>query len=219
MNGVKAGRKRREEEKRFFHCGKAAAGKKNAVFSRKKEKGQALTELVVILIGICFVLLGVILFSVVGVNGVQNVLAARREADHNMSEGIMKTAGKQISHWVNIEKNQGDGMQFTADDLAVSGYSADGSVFRRELVSSDGSMDISSLAAGKKSDHYTHFDFATVRLFFLAAALTSGSARINDIMSDSKLKDVHIALKKFGLSSKIDIEDTVYMPDIYSGND
>lgn len=195
-----------------------AAERKNIFFTRRccNRRGQALTELVAILIAICFVLLGVILFSVVGVNGVQNVIAARKEADHNMSEGVSKASGKQISHWSNIDNGEGDSMQFTADDFATGGYSASGSTYRDELVSTDGSFDINAHAANRKGEHFEYFDLAVSRLFFFAASLTSGSARIRDVMSDSGLKDVRRALERFGLSTKIDIEDTVYMPDIYS---
>ena len=76
-----------------------AAEKKHLSLYRRcrSERGQALAELMTILIAICFVLLGVILLAVVGVNGVKNAVSARKEADHNMSEGIAKASGRQIS--------------------------------------------------------------------------------------------------------------------------
>lgn len=195
------------------------AAEKKHLFLRKrcrKERGQALAELMTILIAICFVLLGVILFSVVGVNGVKNAISARKEADHNMSEGIAKASGRQISYWANIGNGEGDSLQFTADDLSVSGNSASGTVYRDELVATDGSFDVNVLAANRKGEFFEYFDLAVSRLFFHAASLTSGSARISDVMSDPKLRDVRRALARFGIGAKIDIEDTVYMPDIYS---
>lgn len=178
-------------------------------------RGQALTELVISLIAICVVLLAVILFSVAGVQGVKNVIAAREEADSNFANGRASGSGQYISYWENISGQNGDGMQFTADDTAMSGTIAPGGVFRDELVTSDGNVNMADIVAHKKEAHYDAFDLATVRIFLHAARLTSGSAQINDVLDDKDLYDVKYAIKRFGVAGKITIKDSVYMPSIY----
>ena len=187
------------------------------VFPRRKDcRGQAFTELAAVLVAICVVLLAGIFFSVVGVRGVKNVIAAREEADRNLASGTMSESGKQISHWVNIEGSQGDGLQFTADDSPVQGGGADGGIYRGELVTTDGQLDASSLAAKETAVCYKSFDLASANLFFNAAQLTGGSAKILDVMSDEKLYDVKTAMRKFGTGSQIDLHDTVFLPNVYA---
>ncbi len=183
---------------------------------RKNCRGQALTELVTILVGICVVLLAMILFSVTGIKGVRNAIEAREEADRNLASGTASDNGRQISHWINIDNYQGDGMHFTADDKAITGGAADSGVYRRELVSSDGSMDLGYLAGAKGNKNLQTFDLAITNIFFKAANLTSGSARISDVLGDQKLYDVKKAMQKFHISTDIEIHDLVYMPNVYS---
>lgn len=179
-------------------------------------RGQALTELVTILVGICVVLLSVILFSVVGIKGVKNVISAREEADRNLASGTASNSGRQISHWINIDNMQGDGMHFTADDEAVTGGSVDAGIYRRELISSDGSMDLGYLATSGGNRNFKPFDLAVSSIFFKAANLTSGASEISDVMEDQKLYDVKKAMQKFNISTVISINDRIFMPNVYS---
>lgn len=187
------------------------------IFQRNNgNRGQALTELMVILVAICIVLLSAILFSVTGIRGVKNVISAREEADRRVVNQTAASSGTQISYWANIEGLQGDGLQFTADDIAVTGGGTESGVYRKELVTTNGELDMTYLAAQKNEKHFRNFDLAAVRIFFQAADLTSGSAQIHDVLDDKKLYDVKNAMKKFGISTDIRIEDRVYMPKIYS---
>lgn len=203
----------REEEKVFQNRRKVY---KKLFRSRPFQRGQAFTELAAILIAICVLLLSVILFSVTGIRGVKNVILARENADKNLDEGIASGSGKQISHWINIGNGQGDSMHFTSDDLSVTGSGTDGGVFRSELSSTDGKMDIPLLSAGEQEAYYRAFDLAAVRVFFHAAKLTSGSATESNVLGDEKLYDAKNAMKKFSISTNIRIHDVVYMPNVYA---
>lgn len=185
--------------------------RKNFSFS----SGQALTELVICLVAICVVLLAVILFSVAGVQGVKNVIEARENADTNYANKRRVTNSRQISYWENIDGLNGDGMQFTSDDTPISGAGASGSLFKDELVTSDGNLNVISIASKSNEAHYDAFDLAVVRVFLNAAQLTSGSAQIDDVLDNKYLYDTKHAIKRFGVAGKITIKDSVYMPVIY----
>ncbi|MBP5182715.1 MAG: hypothetical protein J6331_06790 [Lentisphaeria bacterium] len=194
-------------------------GRKGKIFREKRAdcRGQAFTELAAVLIAICVVLLAGIFFSVVGIRGVKNVISAREEADRRLASGtVASNSAAQISHWVNIDGSQGDGLQFTADDTPVRGGGGDGNLFRDELTTTDGTLDMASLSSRETAAYYKSFDLAVVNLFLNAANLTGGSAEILDVMSDKKLYDVKTAMKKFGTGSQIDIRDTVFLPNVYA---
>ncbi|MBO4304274.1 MAG: hypothetical protein J6A21_06780 [Lentisphaeria bacterium] len=192
------------------------ANRGRAPVRRQGCRGQAFTELAAVLIGICVVLLAGIFFSVVGVRNVKNVIAAREEADKNLASGTITVGGKQISHWVNIDGSQGDGLQFTADDSPVQGGGCDGNIFRGELVTTDGHLDLPNLASRETAVYYKSFDLAAANLFLNASQLTGGSAQVLDVMNDKKLYDVKTAMKKFGTGSQIDLHDTVFLPNVYA---
>lgn len=177
-------------------------------------RGQAITELVVCLIGICFIVLGMLLVSVVGSKGVRNILEAREDAERNMVNGTGASSARSIGVWHNIEPGQGDGLYFTADDTAFPGGSGNSGLFSNELVTSDPAISIPVLAGKLKSENYIPFSALESSQFFLRAAdLKEGKSSLTDPLGDKHLHDLKRALQRFGVATDITIDDKLYLPE------
>ena len=184
------------------------------ISGKKHCRGQAVTEMMACLIGICFVILGMLFVSVVGSKGVRNILEARKDAESNIVHGSGSASGQSIGVWFNIEAGQGDGLYFTADDSSTRGNAGNPAFFRKELISTNGDFDIPALAGKRKTENYIPFSLENNPLFLRAADLKEGSSTLTDPLGDKNLFDLKRALGKFGLGTEITIQDKLYLPDI-----
>ena len=55
---------------------------------RKSERGQALAELIISMVGLCAVMIGLMVVAVLGMSGIRNAITAREKADKNSISGI-----------------------------------------------------------------------------------------------------------------------------------
>ena len=194
--------------------------------TRRGERGQAITELLISLLAIAAVLLGVIMVSVMGISGIKNIIETRTEAERKMTANAFGTVQPQhITEWINIRRSgggteaqfikntQGDGIQFTQDDEAVTAQASDGSVFADELNSTDGTFSTSHLASTTYARNAFEPKLELSNIFISAADLTSARKTINDPLSEYDLSAVTRALRRFGINAQnFKIEDTVFMP-------
>lgn len=181
-------------------------------------RGQAITELMACLIGVCFVVLGMLFVSVAGSKGVRNILTARKDAERNMVSGMGASGAGSISIWYNIESGQGDGLHFTADDTSFPGNAGSSGLYRKELVSSgEVHLDVPFLAAGRKNENYIPFSVVeSNQLFLQAADLKEGKASETDPLGSRHLHDLKLAMRRLGIGTNITIEDKLYLPGIPS---
>lgn len=98
--------------------------------SRKHERGQAIVEMVVGLIGISIVFLGILGFSLLGVENIKYLITARENADTEQG-GI---APQYIADR-NIWETKKDGDIYTIDDTATVGTPHDSNDFSGQLES------------------------------------------------------------------------------------
>ncbi len=180
--------------------------------SRAGERGQAVTELVVSLIGILVVFLGLLLISALGIENVRNVIEARAAADRAASSGYVGgDRGQYIIDW-----DYGpDGIPFTADDVPNTAVSSQGDVFIPQLTDSSGEFSlVSSLNGSSYVNPRNNFapDLSAVNLFTVAATLSSGTETQNDPLSERGLSDLKEAVRRFLTGGDFHLEDTAYMP-------
>ena len=83
---------------------------------RKTERGQAIGELLIGLIGLCIVMIGLFMISGLGMVGVRNTIAAREDVDRYSLHGETQGQGhvRAIDTWATGQ----DGLRFTYDDTA-----------------------------------------------------------------------------------------------------
>ena len=81
---------------------------------KRSERGQAVSELVISLIGVSLIVLGTIMVSVMGISGIRNLIDTRSEAERKMNANAFgDVQANHITEWVNIRRNDGAGLQFT----------------------------------------------------------------------------------------------------------
>ena len=101
---------------------------------RKSERGQALAELVIGMIGMCSVMIGVMVIAVLGMAGIRNAVKAREKADLYSIRGIENGSPTDISTW----KDGLDKLTFTNDDIRVSGTAPKPDIFLAPLTDNTG---------------------------------------------------------------------------------
>lgn len=194
----------------------------------RHERGQAIAELLISLLAIAAVLLGVIMVSVMGISGIKNIIETRTEAERKMTANAFGAVQPQnITEWIHIRRSgsgkdaqflqksqkDGDGIQFTQDDEAVTAQTTDGKVFTDELKSTDETFSTSYLASTTYARNAFEPKLEISNIFISAADLTSARKTVNDPLSEYELSAVTRALRKFGINAQnFKIEDTVFMP-------
>jgi hypothetical protein len=170
---------------------------------RKYQKGQAIAEMVVSIVGLMAILLGMILVMEMSIARIDNIIEARGEADIAAYNGIYSSPGDDILYW----DEGADEMMHTPDDTAVTGTSDFGDTFLGEL--SNGSFSLSSdLPPEYVEDNFAR-DYASGITFLAAAGLTSAEESTTISLSDAERI-------LFNISPIQELEDTVYMPIIAS---
>lgn len=198
---------------------------------KKSECGQAVSELLISLIGVSLIVLGTIMVSVMGISGIRNLIDTRSEAERKMSANAFgDVQANHVTEWVNIRRNggtglqfadpglgAGDGIQFTQDDEAVTSQ-ADGSVFMDTLNETENRFSTSYLASTNYAQGAFEPKLELSNIFVSAADLTSARRTVTDPLGQYQLSAVARALQKFGIHAEdFKIEDTVFMPRTGSG--
>ena len=97
--------------------------------SRKNERGQALAELTASLIGMCFIMIGVLAVSGLGMVGVRNAIATREQVDQyslqgeKHGEGRLKSVGGDVEPGPFLEELKSNSGDFATYKLASRDYS------------------------------------------------------------------------------------------------
>ncbi len=173
----------------------------------KNERGQAIAELAAGLVGICFVIIGLLMVAMLGITGVKNIIQARSLADQYSATGQVTGSPRHITTW-----SDPDGLPFTADDAPQTLSFPNAVTFTEELTDNTGTFQTAMLADTTYAQEAFESRFVESNLFVSAASLTAGEVRVSDPLSRYENFDAKRILDRLGLTSDFTIEDTVYMP-------
>ena len=173
----------------------------------KNERGQAIAELAAGLIGMCFVIIGLLMVAMLGMTGVKNIIQARSLADEYSASGQISGSARHITAWVDP-----DGLPFTHDDRPQTLSFPNAVTFMQELTDNTGVFQTAMLADTDYTQEAFESRFVESNLFVSAANLTAGEVRVSDPLSQYENFDAKRILSRLGLTSDFTIEDTVYMP-------
>lgn len=186
---------------------------------KKMEKGQAITEFVICMMGILFVFLGLLATSILGMENVRCVIDSRSEIDVKSEMGTTfgGESPKPILEW----SNGNDGIPFTADDEPSASMPfypyIDLFNTQNHTLNSSGTEDGSPLDIHPLSLYQTgergYTDSDRVNMTFLGAASLSGSTvTVSDPLSKRGLPELQQLLRWLSGNGIHSIEDTVFMP-------
>ncbi len=175
---------------------------------RKSERGQALGELTISLIGLCAVMIGMLTIACLGMNGIRNTIAARGQADKFSFSGIEKGSPDNISTW----KYGSDGIPFTNDDHQVRGSSPNSEIFLGELTDNSGIFKTGQLAQTRYAEHAIESKVLESDLLLSAAGLTQAEKVIEDPLSLYQHFDAVRILRALGMPTAFTIKDQICMP-------
>jgi len=178
--------------------------------SRKTERGQAIGELLIGLIGLCIVMIGLFMISGLGMVGVRNTIAVRKEVDKYSLQGETRGEGnvRAIETW-----NTGrDGLRFTNDDTFSVDGAAEVRAYLPELQSNSKVFSTSQLAKTSYSGCALDTRFKESELFLSAADLTVSRKVVTDPLSVFAHFDAMRILRAFGIASTLSVVDQLVMP-------
>lgn len=180
--------------------------------AKKYQRGQAIAEMAVGLVGIMAIFLGLLFISALGIENIKVLLTARGRADESSAAGgyLGCSSGDSILEW-----NYGnDELFFTADDSYTTGDGASSSYISGELVSTDGGFNLDDSLEGVT---YVQYNFANeipeANLFSVCADLTSWEAQEEDPLGKHELGDL-VSAFRYLIHDEPDfsLDETVYMP-------
>lgn len=177
---------------------------------RKTERGQAIGELLIGLIGLCIVMIGLFMISGLGMVGVRNTIAAREDVDRYSLHGETQGQGhvRAIDTWATGQ----DGLRFTYDDTASAASTVEVGAFLRELQSNSGIFSTSQLAKTPYSEQALDTRFRESELFLSAANLTASRKVVHDPLSVFEHFDAMRILRALGIASTLSVVDQLAMP-------
>lgn len=178
--------------------------------SRKTERGQAIGELMIGLIGLCIVMIGLFMISGLGMVGVRNTIAAREEVDRRSMHG--ETQGQGFVRSIDTWSVGFDGLRFTNDDTSSPAGSVEVGAFLRELQSNSGIFSTSQLAKTPYSDQALDTRFKESELFLSAANLTASRKVVTDPLAVFEHFDAMRILRALGIASSLSVIDQLAMP-------
>jgi|GEM_PF-2608569 len=178
--------------------------------SRKTERGQAIGELMIGLIGLCIVMIGLFMISGLGMVGVRNTIAVREEVDKYSLQG--ENHGQGYVRAIDTWRTGGDGLRFTNDDTSSAAQTVEVGAYLRELQSNSGEFSTSLLAKTPYSDHAPDTRFKESELFLSAADLTASRKVVTDPLSVFEHFDAMRVLRAFGIASTLSVVDQLAMP-------
>ena len=175
---------------------------------RQAERGQALAELVISMIGLCAVTIGLLGIAVLGMSGIRNTITAREKADQNSISGVENGSAGNISTW-------GDGpdrLTFTNDDVRKSGTSPNSEIFLGELTDGSGQFKTGMLTGTRYADHAFESKVIESDIFLSAARLTQAREVVSDPLALYRHFDAARVMKSLGFPANFTIVDTISMP-------
>lgn len=175
---------------------------------RKSERGQALAELIISMIGLCAVTIGLMVVAVLGMSGIRNTIAAREKADQNSISGIENGSAQNIDTW----KNGQDGLTFTNDDVCKSGASPNSEIFLGELKDNTGTFSTAMLSKTEYAEHAFESKVIESDILLSAARLTMAREVVSEPLQLYKHFDAARIMKALGFTSNFTLIDTISMP-------
>jgi hypothetical protein len=176
---------------------------------RKKypfERGQALCELVAGLLGLCFVMIGILGAALLGMHSIRNTIQARTLADENSRKGSRQGNAKFIVDW-----NRNLSVTLSGKGHARYGNLGDPGAFTEEL--SDNTKRFHTHYLGTKAPYAENaFSLIESDLLISAADLTFGSAVRTDVLQEYKHFDAVSILKSLGLPHDFVLREDICMP-------
>lgn len=158
--------------------------------SRKTERGQAIGELMIGLIGLCIVMIGLFMISGLGMVGVRNTIAVREEVDKYSMHGETHDEG-------HLKAVDGD---------------VEPGPFLEELKSGSGNFATYELASRDYSGQMLNTRVSESSLLFSAAHLTASRKVVSDPLSIFEHFDAIRVLSAFGIASSLSVTDQLAMP-------
>ena len=175
---------------------------------RKQERGQALAELVIGMIGLCAVIIGLLTIAVLGMAGIKNTIAAREKADLFSIRGQENGSPENIATW-----NKGrDNLSFTNDDARKMGTPPNAESFLGELSDNTKTFQTAMLSHTQYAENAFESKVIESNIFLSAARLTAANEVISDPLTLYRHFDAARILKSLGLPSGFTIKDTISMP-------
>ena len=193
----------------------------------RHERGQAIAELLISLLAIAAVLLGVIMVSVMGISGIKNIIETRTEAERKMTANAFGAVQPQnITEWIHIRRSgsgkdaqflqksqkDGDGIQFTQDDEAVTAQTTDGKVFTDELKPTDETFSITE--EGTHTVTRAIGNIESLPVYRIKGVLTAGASNYISITTNGTEMKVMNATLSEGETLVVDTDRmTAYVVD------
>lgn len=188
------------------------------------ERGQAITEFVVCLIGMVFIFLGLLAVSILSMENVRCVLDARSDVDVASSQGS-SIGGKAPEAIVEWDWGK-DGIPFTADDSSTTGAQT---TYIHEFDTANYSITDANTSSSTPEDPRERLYINPLNLYkleelgyasakaanstFLSAADLNGATNtVRDPLSKHGLPDLEKLIRSFTGSVSFTLKDSVYMP-------
>ncbi len=175
---------------------------------RKSERGQALAELIISMVGLCAVTIGLMVVAVLGMSGIRNTITAREKADKNSISGIENGSMENIATW----QDGMDRLTFTNDDVRKSGTAPNSEIFLGELKDNTGAFSTAMLSRTQYAEHAFESKVMESDIFLSAARLTMAREVITDPLELYKHFDAARVMRALGFTSNFTITDTIAMP-------
>ena len=175
---------------------------------RKSERGQALAELIISLVGLCAVTIGLMVVAVLGMSGIRNAITAREKADKNSISGIENGSMENIATWQDGQ----DRLTFTNDDVRKSGTAPNSEIFLGELKDNTGSFSTAMLSRTQYAENAFESKVIESDIFLSAARLTMAREVITDPLKLYNHFDAARVMRALGFPSNFTLIDSISMP-------
>ena len=175
---------------------------------RKSERGQAMAELIIGMVGLCAVTIGLMVVAVLGMSGIRNAISAREKADKNSISGIENNTAQNIATW----QDGPDGLTFTNDDVCKNGTAPNSDIFLGELKDNTGSFSTSMMSKTEYSEHAFESKVIDSDIFLSAARLTTVREVVTDPLLLYKHFDAARIMRALGFTSNFTLIDSISMP-------
>ena len=175
---------------------------------RKSERGQALAELIISMVGLCAVTIGLMVVAVLGMSGIRTAITARERADKNSISGIENGSAQNIATW----QNGSDGLTFTNDDVRKNGSAPNSEIFLGELKDNTGTFSTAMLSKTDYSEHAFESKVIESDIFLSAARLTMSREVVTDPLLLYNHFDAARVMRALGFTSTFTLIDSISMP-------
>lgn len=170
------------------------------------ERGQAVCELVAGLLGLAFIMIGVLAVALLGMQSIRNTVNARTMADENSLRGNREGNPRFIVDW-----NQNLSVTLSGRGRARYGSLSDPGAFTEELT--DNTSHFHTHYLGTRSAYADNpFQLKESNLFVSAADLTFGSAVRQNVMQEYRHFDASSILRAFQMPSDFVLREDICMP-------